>query len=1854
MKHFLKFSAGIFIFIMYLLTACHDDKLDPIVDYRCQIEMSSPTEGSIFANTPVPVELKIKKNDPNHGKYKFSYQVVEGNGDVIINGIKLHRGETVDITLDKVNLSFIPLVLGEHKIKFRFENEEYFTEAAYILTANDLVFEAKTENLPEKILINKTAAFDLNVVQKDSNTAKEFNARIAVLKGKGYVAFVGEGNDSVIYSRNLSVQDSISTRAGENDSPFRIKVGKNKLHYKSEEEGENIILLQIENEYGYSQDLSVPLNVELPKYKVTATADSVAAVGSTSNFIINIEDEDNYENNTYNMTYRNLKNSGACKINNNEIQVGSVLQLQKGENVCEFTPEESGAVELEFIVKDKYNTTQKDTARFTAKKSPVTITLSNYDTTATIHETRNINFSVFKKNYKGKYYFALEQAPINCATVKINGEEYTGGKTEITSPTNTLISFIPDKTGEMTLLLKVYDDYDSETTEKLKFNVSNSPAKITVSNHKPSVALLAETTFNFSIEKPNYTGKFKYELILSAENSNGTPGKLSVNNKDYSGGKTEISDAANTQVSFFPSVTGEINLQINVYDDFGGVISENLVFSVSNTDAEISVTNYRKDIIFNQESTFEFTVNKPNFGEKAFTYTLSTEPEYAGNIKVNGETYFPGLSTLKNNTTAVVGFTPGVEGNVIFTIKASDEYGGEISKSFIFTVSNPEIRTEITDFVSQISMKTENIFNLAVSKEHYNGGFHYSLTTTPLNAGKIKVNDTEYNGGRQPLSNPKNTKISFTPSVSGEILFNINISDDYSGKLTRTLNYRVVNNPVSLIVSNQETGLTIDKETSFNFSVSKKDYDGTFLFEITTDPVASGTFRINGQEYTGGKTEITNINNTKVQFTPKTIGDMKMNVTVYDENGGEADKELSFNVKNSEFDIILSNQASKITYGIPTTFNFGILKPNYSGNYQIEILQTPENNGTIKLNGSAYSGEKIPLTNPALSTVEFTSTTEGLNMLSLKVYDELGGLSEKNVIFITLNPAVEVDITNHSQEVFVNGSSDFNFTVSKENYSGNFHCQIEQIPAGRGTIKLNGQEYNGTEITLSNPSNLATFIPNATGTTILNLKLRDDQGKTAEKQVVFSVKNTPIEISFPNHTASCILNNPVQFIFKATKANYPDNKTLTYSITPTTSGAITVSGNNYDGTGKEVPYSSIKNGLPVTFSPNREGECSLTFTVTDNFGTTESKTIRFTVANPELTLFLAGVNTSGTNETSLGQTYKFTYNVSKANYNDDFNYWITLEPAAAGVIGTSDVTPRSLRAGGGGIQTETGTIKNNPSGLATGEVRLTVSNPDYIGQNVKVRIVIRDKWNNEKSQEVTFRTVTSAIAVDVTRKNSIPVEEPYNFFFTVSKPGYSGSFKYQIIGWNDGDKLEISSDNSHWNNYAGGKFTLPDKDHTYVRYTPASIGTVPLRLFVYDDQNGEAMQEMTFDVKAPTVRLTADASSKNGYINEFIPFQLTANDEKGEELNADIAVDNSNFNGEIKFNGNSISGSTARTFSARANNSINIESGAQNKLEMQSRAQGTWSATTTATNKWGSSASISTAIIVTELPDRTLRTSVIGQGEIKGAIEGESSFKSGTVVTLTATPTSGWRFVRWEGDASGTSATTTITMNKDMNVIAVFEESLFTLSTDILGEGSISVSPQKSKYEAGTTVTLTATPKEGWEFNGWEGDATGTNKTITVTMTANKSVRANFRKLSSEATFHIEDYFIVNYNSYLTYKREHTYEFTFQPSVSGTYNLDIEDQGGAEVANWQDDIEGIIDEGQIMTDWYISVYQSGTKLASGNGGTSTNLTANTVYTIKVKSNVEGPLNRVPDATLADGVQPVAKITIDNKLRVKLK
>lgn len=122
---------------------------------------------------------------------------------------------------------------------------------------------------------------------------------------------------------------------------------------------------------------------------------------------------------------------------------------------------------------------------------------------------------------------------------------------------------------------------------------------------------------------------------------------------------------------------------------------------------------------------------------------------------------------------------------------------------------------------------------------------------------------------------------------------------------------------------------------------------------------------------------------------------------------------------------------------------------------------------------------------------------------------------------------------------------------------------------------------------------------------------------------------------------------------------------------------------------------------------------------------------------------------------------------------------------------------------------------------------------------------------------------------------------------------------------------------------------------------------------------------------------------------------------------------------------------------------------------------------------------------------------------------------TGTEVTLTATPNTGYELSRWEVLSGGV----TITGNKftigtaDVSIRAVFEAvqpTTYTVTVISGGNGTASASPQSGV--SGTTVTLTATPNSGYVFSSWEvlaGGVTISNNSFAIG-TANVTVRANF------------------------------------------------------------------------------------------------------------------------------------------------
>ena len=64
--------------------------------------------------------------------------------------------------------------------------------------------------------------------------------------------------------------------------------------------------------------------------------------------------------------------------------------------------------------------------------------------------------------------------------------------------------------------------------------------------------------------------------------------------------------------------------------------------------------------------------------------------------------------------------------------------------------------------------------------------------------------------------------------------------------------------------------------------------------------------------------------------------------------------------------------------------------------------------------------------------------------------------------------------------------------------------------------------------------------------------------------------------------------------------------------------------------------------------------------------------------------------------------------------------------------------------------------------------------------------------------------------------------------------------------------------------------------------------------------------------------------------------------------------------------------------------------------------------------------------------------------------------------------------------------------------------------TLVYNHGTVTRNPVDVRYPLGTVVTLNAAPDAGYLFLGWTGDATGTNTSLLVTMTTNKTVTAIF------------------------------------------------------------------------------------------------------------------------------------------------
>ena len=145
----------------------------------------------------------------------------------------------------------------------------------------------------------------------------------------------------------------------------------------------------------------------------------------------------------------------------------------------------------------------------------------------------------------------------------------------------------------------------------------------------------------------------------------------------------------------------------------------------------------------------------------------------------------------------------------------------------------------------------------------------------------------------------------------------------------------------------------------------------------------------------------------------------------------------------------------------------------------------------------------------------------------------------------------------------------------------------------------------------------------------------------------------------------------------------------------------------------------------------------------------------------------------------------------------------------------------------------------------------------------------------------------------------------------------------------------------------------------------------------------------------------------------------------------------------------------------------------------------------------------------------TLTVTSTGMGTL--SVEpNQDEYVMNSVVSISATADSGWLFDHWEGDvADPNMASTTVTMDSDKAVNAVFTQILYTLTMAVDGNGTVTPSTGDHIHASGDMVAITAAPQSGWLFDHWDGDVTDTSSaSTTVLVDDNKTVTAVFTQIT--------------------------------------------------------------------------------------------------------------------------------------------
>tara|TARA_E500000318_G_scaffold112008_1_gene133340 strand:+ start:24051 stop:28358 length:4308 start_codon:yes stop_codon:yes gene_type:complete len=888
------------------------------------------------------------------------------------------------------------------------------------------------------------------------------------------------------------------------NTAYDVDPGVFRLVYTPFTLGEHRLLFQATDTYGQSISSEISLMATNAQLNFTAAAtNSEMIVGGSNTISVNLGEQGNASNLTYQMSYFVTGGTGTLTENGTNVAPSTFFDTTPGSRTFSFTPDLPGNYTLTFTLRDSNGQTLEAPTSFVVSNTNFQFSATEANGEIGLGQNNNINFNIVPGTTNNGTSYTMTYTSSSNGTLSIGGVPYGPGQTITVQEGSFIGIYNPTRTGNYQLDFTVVDSNGVVRTDAANFNVSNSDFVVTATA-TPSEIFASETSsINIDINQVVSNPSASYELSYSVSGGTGT---LSGAGGTVQAGIFTPISVGSSSWTYSPTTEGAHAITIQVRDNSGVVKERVVVVNVVDRDFTLEAIAGVNNQFVGQSVPINIGINEIGGTGGSYDVVLAT----SGNASIlyNGTTYSPGEPFTVSAGTTQITYTGTSEGSHSITLTATASYGPTKTDNLTVSFNSLDYTFSAAAQNSNITVGETVDVNFNISEAAGSSTYEMRYSLSGANA-TVTQNGATRNAGTPYSVNVGNYTWRVTGSEVGTIQLTFTAINANGLEKTQTVNINVVSRDFTFTATEAQADANVNESVGINFNIQES-VSGIDTYTAVYTTNLNGTLRYNGSTIQPGVSFTIVAGNSSGTYTGTADGRHDIDFTVTSSSGTTKNDSAEINYLGNSFTFSATPQIPNLTVGQTSGISFNLTE-TISGVDTYTATYTNSNNGTFQYNGATISpGQTFTIT-PGASSGTYTSVETGSQRLEFTVTSSSGDNRSDRVDFDFSSNVFTFTANPQSNTADFNTSVPINFNLSESVSGIDTYTVLYTLTQGSGTFQYNGVTVQpGNTFTINPGASSGVFTGSGEGEVRLGFQVTSSSGQNVTDNVNITFRPDPV------------------------------------------------------------------------------------------------------------------------------------------------------------------------------------------------------------------------------------------------------------------------------------------------------------------------------------------------------------------------------------------------------------------------------------------------------------------------------------------------------------------------------------------------------------------------------------------------------------------------------------------------------------------------------------------------------------------------------------------------------------------------